>query len=278
MSEQFVRMIDIVSEKLTPDVIATDGDAMRRKVFNGRDKLIRERNVRTELEKLPLFYLHIIGGARALYFDDKHNGKRFRGVLISDTRGCLVGKNVISNSHLKYVFDKAGIQNRDILHPRDLQNVPAVLSLVEALKKCIDVLENTGDQVCCELMPSVRILVQIFEGITCIFRSPEIDLIEQLRTLSTLSHVIFHQWRENGTAFMSGQLYHDIQRMVQASYYACALMRERGGGGGGGGEDVFLSIGHRPIREHFWVGKNNNSCKKLRCTGTLSKASACRSD
>ena len=52
-----------VSEKLTPDVIATDGDAMRRKVFNGRDKLIRERNIITELEKLPLFYLHIIDGA-----------------------------------------------------------------------------------------------------------------------------------------------------------------------------------------------------------------------
>ena len=135
---------------------------------------------------------------------------------------------------MKYVFDKAGIQNRDILHPRDLQNVPAVLSLVEALKKCIDVLENTGDQVCCELMPSVRILVQIFEGITCIFRSPEIDLIE----LSTLSHVIFHQWRENSTAFIPGQLYHDMH----VPLCMCPYERKRWG------EDVFLSIGHKPIR------------------------------
>ena len=29
---------------------------------------------------------------------------------------------------------------------------------------------------------------------------------------------------------MPGQLYHDVQRMVQASYFACVLLKSRGGG------------------------------------------------
>ena len=68
-------MIDATCKTLNPD-IATDGDAMRRKLFNGRNKVILDRDVKTELEKLPLFDLHIIDGKYALYYDDKHNAKR----------------------------------------------------------------------------------------------------------------------------------------------------------------------------------------------------------
>lgn len=47
----------------------------------------------------------------ALHFDDKHNRKRLRGAIIPDSRGCLIDGNVISQSQLKYLFDKAGIVN-----------------------------------------------------------------------------------------------------------------------------------------------------------------------
>lgn len=102
-------MIDSVCDNIQPDIIATDGDAMRRKVLNGRDKLIKDKDIRTLLGGLPLFHLYIIDGQHALYFDDKHNAKRLRGVLISCSRGCMVGKSIISQSQLKYVFDAADI-------------------------------------------------------------------------------------------------------------------------------------------------------------------------
>ena len=60
---------------------------------------------------MPLFDLHVIEGKMAHFFDDKHNSKRFRGAIISDSRGCLVDGNVISQSQLKYLFDKANINN-----------------------------------------------------------------------------------------------------------------------------------------------------------------------
>ena len=43
-SHQFSCMIDATCKILNPDIIATDGDAMRRKLFNGRNKVILDRD------------------------------------------------------------------------------------------------------------------------------------------------------------------------------------------------------------------------------------------
>ena len=224
-------MIDATSKLLEPDVIATDGDNMRRKVLNGRDKIICDNGVKAVLSKLPLFDLHIVDGKHALYFDDKHISKRLRGTLISDTRGCLIGNNVISKDQLKYVFDLAEITNyQELLSPLDRQNVPAVLKLVEKLNQCLSIIEYSDNQICKELKYSIHILSKIFDGILCVFSSPTINLSEQLQKLSTLSHIMYHQYRQHGTKFVPGQLYHDVQRMVQASYFACALLKSIGGG------------------------------------------------
>ena len=146
-------MIDATCKSLNPDIIATDGDAMRRKLFYGRNKVILDRDVKTEFEKLSLFDLHIIDGKYALYYDDKHNAERLRGVIISDKRGCMLGKNIISKSQLVYLFNASEIHNyKEILSPNDLQNVPAVLRLVDKLKTCADNIESSRDQVCEELV------------------------------------------------------------------------------------------------------------------------------
>ena len=230
-NDQFSTMIDATVKEMASDVIATDGDGQRRHELSNRDKIIENKDVKELLGKLPLFDLHVIDGKMALFFDDKHNSKRFRGVIISDSRGCLVDGNVISQSQLKYLFDKAGINNyRDALYPNDRQNVPAVLKLVEKINECISEMENCDDQIYKELRKSVTILVYIFDGIICIFSSPKINLCDQLMRLSTLAHILYHQYREYGTKFMPGQLYHDLQRMVQASYYSCVVLKLRGGG------------------------------------------------
>ena len=80
-------MINAAVKVVAPDVIATDGDGQRRNELSNRDKLIENKDVKEVLGKLPLFDLHVIEGKMALFFDDKHNSKRFRGAIISDSRG-----------------------------------------------------------------------------------------------------------------------------------------------------------------------------------------------
>ena len=249
-SDQFRLMIAATVKEVAPDIIASDGCGQRRKGFSGRDKIIENKNLRELLGTLPLFDLHVIDGIMACFFDDKHNGKRLRGVIISDSRGCLVDGNVISQSQLKHMFYKAGITKyQDVLSPKDRQNVPAVLKLVEMMKECISKIENSDDQVCIELRNSISILIHMFDGILCVFSSPKINLRDQLTKLSTLSHILYHQYKQYGTKFIPGQLYHDLQRMVQGSYFACVLLKLRGGGkmylyqlGTGQVEKVFSTV------------------------------------
>ena len=83
---------------------------------------------------------------RKPFLDDKHNGKRMRTVIISDTRGCKINGTVISRDQLNYVFEKADIKNtKTILEPSDKQNVPAVINLYEALKEAVKFCEANTD-------------------------------------------------------------------------------------------------------------------------------------
>ena len=50
----------------------------------------------------------------------------------------------------------------------------------------------------------MKILLHIFDGIFAIFTDPKIDLSKQLIRLSKLSHILFHQYRAFGTAFLPG--------------------------------------------------------------------------
>ena len=65
----------------------------------------------------------------------------------------MLGKNINSKSQLEYLFNASEIHNhKEILNPNDLQNVPAVLRLVDKLKTCADNIESSRDQVCEELI------------------------------------------------------------------------------------------------------------------------------
>ena len=111
-------------------------------------KPVKDNGINMIMKKMPLFDLNLISGKRALYFDDKHNGKRMRTAVISDTRGSKIDGKVISRDQLKHVFTKVVIKNiKSILEPADKQNVPAVLNLYEALGESLAFCENSADQV-----------------------------------------------------------------------------------------------------------------------------------
>ena len=139
-------MINAVSNQTKVDIFATDGDPTRRRVFAGMMKPVKDKEINALMKKMPLFDLKLVNGDKALYFDDKHNGKRMRTVIISETRGCKINGSVISRDQLNYVFEKADITNvKTILDPSDKQNVPAVVNLYEALKEAVKFCEINTD-------------------------------------------------------------------------------------------------------------------------------------
>ena len=129
-SLQFVKMMESIFSNLKCDIVATDGDAMQRKTFSKMSKPVTNPAIKDKLKALLLFDCNIINGDKALYFDDKHCAKRFRGVIISETRGCKIDGVIIARDQLEFVFKKAGLTSfKSALNPANRQNVPAVLKL-----------------------------------------------------------------------------------------------------------------------------------------------------
>ena len=150
-------MFEAVIKKLSLDIVATDGDASRRRFFNGQMKLVEDNEMKCFLKQLELFDLNFVDGDKALYFDivldydfdDKHNLKRMRTLVISDKRGTKISGTVLAKDQLKYVMEKANIQKiSSMLDPNDRQNVPLVLRLYEALGNCSEFCKSSSDTVC----------------------------------------------------------------------------------------------------------------------------------
>ena len=231
VTPKFDEMFEAVLKKVLVDVVASDGAADRRQYFNGRMKVIKDNEMKRLLKQLGLFDLNFIDGDKAFYLDDKHNLKRMRTMVISDKRGSKINGTVLAKDQLKYVMEKANIKKiSTMLDPNDKQNVPLVLNLYDALKECREFFKNTSDPVCKELRDSMKIFYHILDGIVSVFSDPTIDLEDQLIKLSKLSHILLAEYRKSGTKFVPGQLYHDVQRMVQACFFACLLQKKRGGG------------------------------------------------
>ena len=109
-TNQFSVIINAVCNQTKVDVFATDGDATRRRVFCGMMNPIKDKEINALMKRMPLFDLTLVNGKKALYLDDKHNGRCMRTVIISDTRGCKINGTVISGDQLNCVFEKADIK------------------------------------------------------------------------------------------------------------------------------------------------------------------------
>ena len=91
-------------------------------------------------------------------------------------------------------------------------------------------MKDDADGFPAEIIQALNVMISIFDGIICPFADAEISLKEQFLKLSTLSHVVLYLYRQGGTNFIPGQLYHDLQCVVQGSFFAAATIQFRGGG------------------------------------------------
>ena len=104
----------------------------------------------------------------------------------------MLGKIIISESQLKYLFNASEIHNyKDILNPNDLQNVPAVLRLVDKLMTCADNIENSRDQVCGELIYRYKNnpFVQLYVFVDDKYRSLKVQICISRHQQITISAV-----------------------------------------------------------------------------------------
>ena len=60
VNPQFEKMFEAVIKKLSLDIVATDGDASRRRFFNGRMKLVKDNEMKCFLKQLELFDLNFV--------------------------------------------------------------------------------------------------------------------------------------------------------------------------------------------------------------------------
>ncbi|KIJ28519.1 hypothetical protein M422DRAFT_84217, partial [Sphaerobolus stellatus SS14] len=75
------------------------------------------------------------------------------------------------------------------------------------------------------LWRAICLLGTLLHSITTPFTDPNFSLTQQLEALSLTSHIAMFLMFKHGTAFISGQLYHDLQCMIKNTFFCVAKQR-----------------------------------------------------
>jgi hypothetical protein len=217
--------------------IASDGDGVRRKYVLGAGFGVTHPRRQPSpplaqyLGNLPLLDLGVsrVGTDAVGVADGKHTGKRFRTKLIGPN-GMLVGIGSPITKFLLTICLKAkGEENfASLFAKNDAQNVPSTTKLLRTVTNLgkwfkVDSAERDSlPPACRALADDVSLLGRIFE----LFWAPLLDrertTIQLLQGLAEASHLLIVVYRKNGTHFVPGQLYHDLQSWVRAAFIVAA--------------------------------------------------------
>jgi hypothetical protein len=112
-----------------------------------------------------------------------------------------------------------------LLDPTDHQNVPKAVRLLQAVSSLRNVDGTQRTPSIQQALSALSILGEVYAN----FIDPMVDvttnLQKQLEALATTSHLLTYLYRLHGTAFMSGQLYYDIQATIKATFINIAKQR-----------------------------------------------------
>ncbi|KAK6969185.1 hypothetical protein R3P38DRAFT_3504625 [Favolaschia claudopus] len=231
-----VRLIEVIiaAWKRSPDgeakhgplmSISTDGDHKRRLalfILCMQNEILPGNPLYPFVCKLPGLNLRVGKGNITHDGDPKHIFKRNRS-LLSSSDGVVV-KNVCINRDLLLVW-LARLPNQDwsetsihnLLHPSDGQNVSEAIKLLLCIVEIskldpedldLDPSEAAEFEALCLLGEAYNALLQPFINV-------ELSLSEQIQSLITASHLFCALYIQNGTSFMSNQLYADMQSMFK---------------------------------------------------------------
>ena len=208
--------------------VASDGDSSRRAALEG---LLAIENPPSEdlaekVSHLPLLDTMVGPNDVTTHYDDKHMVKRFREVLKSPSRGCVVNRFSFNGGFFEQLLHTIGVRNVDqLLKPADAQNVPAAVSLLQAIAAIPQADQSNFSPLQKALVPELQIVATVCRCLLATFNGEKQSLTEQLTSVSCLAHLLLVLYRHNGTKLMPAQLYHDIQATVQDIFYTIAKMQ-----------------------------------------------------
>ncbi|KIJ36456.1 hypothetical protein M422DRAFT_77421, partial [Sphaerobolus stellatus SS14] len=211
--------------------VASDGDATRRKAFHLLlmvTELSPNEPLWDELGDLRLLNLQTGPSNVTMDFDFKHLFKR-RSNLIRSPEGTLIAMTLLTcdtvSKELSRLEDLSPKEIEALIDPADHQNVPKAVRLLQHIlevKKLPTIGLSPGEL---KSRKAITILSTILEAVISPFVQPTWSLSQQLESLALASHLILYGMYKHGTAFISGQLYHDLQSMVKNAYFCVAKQR-----------------------------------------------------
>ncbi len=171
-----------------------------------------------------LFEKKILFGLLSVNKDPKHLVKRLRGILISEVKTIKIIEKSINKQHLIQAIPNI---KSSLLNPKDYQNVPAAVELLESLSK-LDCDEFDRNKVSIDVGREIKLLSIIIEHFLILFTDVRVSLIDQLSSLAALSFILFYVQRRNKTSFITNSLYTDIQMTIQDAFWVTYQFQTHG--------------------------------------------------
>ncbi|KAJ7159799.1 hypothetical protein C8R43DRAFT_820425, partial [Mycena crocata] len=204
--------------------LASDGDAVGRRAFHticmSKSLSSDDSDLFPLLGGLPLMNMRCGKDALTADFDWKHKFKNFASLLRSVT-GFLIADYHISAILLRSKLERLPGMDKtrldSLFNNKDHMNVKNAVSLHSALydlSLLIDLEKCEPEDV------PIALLGRLCGFLTRPFKTPSMNLSQQLESLSAAAHVFFLLFRANRTSFCPGQLYYDVQTMIKNIYWS----------------------------------------------------------
>lgn len=156
--------------------------------------------------------------------DAKHITKRIRNRAIGT--GFKVGPILFNQQLLTRLMKLFDCHKQGYLQPADKQNVALAYQLLCVIYEIsCKPISAYPDGTLQHVIPELKILGSVLEGITSLYAKFSADLETILHDLSRVAHLIFYAYRENGTGFVPGPLYYDVQDTIRDVYSTVAKMQ-----------------------------------------------------
>ncbi|KAK7021670.1 hypothetical protein R3P38DRAFT_3196488 [Favolaschia claudopus] len=229
-----VRLIEVIVEawKRSPDgeakhgpmmSVATDGDHKRRLalfVLCMRYEIAPGNPLWPFVRNLPGLNLRVGKNNLTNDGDPKHIFKRNRA-LLSSTEGVVVNGICINRELLLGWLERLPDQDwsetsiHNLLHPSDGQNVSNAIKLMLCIVEIAKLDSEEFDPGEMAEFEALCLLGEAYDALLQPFVNVELTLSEQIESLVTASHLFCALYVQNGTSFMSNQLYADMQSMFK---------------------------------------------------------------
>ncbi|KAK7024312.1 hypothetical protein VNI00_016436 [Paramarasmius palmivorus] len=210
--------------------IASDGDATRRAALYMllmQNKVVPGDALYKYVRDLLGLNLYTGRDGTTMDFDWKHLFKRLctllcsaEGMLVNDTH---INKVLLSEwlEELDY-HDWSEETIHSLLNPNDAQDVPRAIKLLSLVIELRDLDPSEFGPTQGVTHKALSLLAEVFESLLDPFINPDMDLGDQIESLSKFVHLICALFIKNSTSFMSNQLYGDLQAMVKNAIFTVA--------------------------------------------------------